>query len=262
MWPSRETASIVYDLANLGLIVGLVLGVVATGLIVWMGNRKEAYLKLDVTNANAVADTAKENAAKANERAAALEVQAASLDKEAQDAKLQQEKLKGQLETAKENAAKANERAAALEVRAASLDKEAQNAKLEQEKLKAQLSWRTLTPKMLEEVTSVISTTKSSVTLAYTANDPEALFLAIQISKAFENAKWDVRAESRTYATRIVFGVTIPGPVNNDVELVRKAFRAAGIPFSTTDVPSPDMAFTGPGETPVMVMIGSKPPPF
>lgn len=220
MWPSRETASLVYDWANLGLIVGLVIGVVATALMVWMGNLKEAYLKLDVGNANAVA------------------------------------------ETAKENAAKANERAATLEARAASLDKEAQHAKLEQERLKAQLSWRALTPKILEQLTSVLATSKSSVTLAYTANDPEALFLAIQISKAFENAKWDLRSESRTYASRILFGITIPGPVNKDVELVRKAFRETGIQFSITDVPPPDMTLATPGETPVMVMIGSKPPPF
>ena len=80
--------------------------------------------------------------------------------------------------------------------------------------------------------------------------------------KAFENAKWDLRAESRTYASRILFGITIPGPVNKDVELVRKAFVATGISFSTTDVPPPDMTIAGPGTTPVMVMIGSKPPPF
>jgi hypothetical protein len=44
MWPSAETASSLYDLANIGLIIGLVVGVVSTVLLVWMGNVKEGYL--------------------------------------------------------------------------------------------------------------------------------------------------------------------------------------------------------------------------
>lgn len=48
MWPSRETAAFVYDIANWGLIAGLVVGVVSTVLIVWMGNIKEEYLRRDL----------------------------------------------------------------------------------------------------------------------------------------------------------------------------------------------------------------------
>jgi hypothetical protein len=52
MWPSRETASLVSEVANWALIAGLVVGVVATVLIVWMGNVNEAYLKTDLSCAN------------------------------------------------------------------------------------------------------------------------------------------------------------------------------------------------------------------
>jgi hypothetical protein len=45
MWPSEELASRLYNLANVGLIVGLVLGVASTVLLVWMGNVKESYLR-------------------------------------------------------------------------------------------------------------------------------------------------------------------------------------------------------------------------
>ena len=59
MWPSEETASRLYSLANGGLIVGLVIGLISTVLIAWMGNIKEDYLK------RALADS-KEHTAEAN----------------------------------------------------------------------------------------------------------------------------------------------------------------------------------------------------
>jgi hypothetical protein len=47
MWPSLETASFVSTLANWALVASLGVGVVATLLIVWMGNVKEAYWDAD-----------------------------------------------------------------------------------------------------------------------------------------------------------------------------------------------------------------------
>lgn len=52
MWPSEATAALIYDIANIVLIVGLVIGAVATVLIVWMGNVKEGYLKREVASAH------------------------------------------------------------------------------------------------------------------------------------------------------------------------------------------------------------------
>lgn len=48
MWPSENLASRLYDLANFGLIASLVVGVISTGIVVWMGNVKEAYSRRDL----------------------------------------------------------------------------------------------------------------------------------------------------------------------------------------------------------------------
>lgn len=69
MWPSFETASSVYDWANIGLICALVAGVVSTVLIVWMGNVKEGYLRRDIATTEGRAANADQQAAEANQKA-------------------------------------------------------------------------------------------------------------------------------------------------------------------------------------------------
>jgi len=49
LWPSLDTASSIADKANVALIGSLVVGVVSTVLIVWMGNVKESHWELDRT---------------------------------------------------------------------------------------------------------------------------------------------------------------------------------------------------------------------
>ncbi len=91
MWPSAETASWLYDLANIGLIIGLVVGVVSTVLLVWMGNIKEEYLNRTIVKVNAdaaqslaAAKQAEANLAGANSRAE--EAKAASAEANARAA--------------------------------------------------------------------------------------------------------------------------------------------------------------------------------
>jgi hypothetical protein len=69
MWPSEELASRLYDLANTGLIAGLVIGVVSTIFLVWMGNAKESHLQKRLADTNAIAALANERAAEANQKA-------------------------------------------------------------------------------------------------------------------------------------------------------------------------------------------------
>jgi len=87
MWPSYEAASSIFDLENWFLIGALALGVISTGLVIWMGNVKEGYLRKDVSSAgerasiaDAQAATAGRDAAKANEAAAALQAQNIALE--------------------------------------------------------------------------------------------------------------------------------------------------------------------------------------
>jgi hypothetical protein len=48
MWLSHGTAAKLYDIANIFLIIGLVIGIVSTVFVVWMGNIKEEYLRRDL----------------------------------------------------------------------------------------------------------------------------------------------------------------------------------------------------------------------
>ena len=73
MWPSEKLASTLYDVANWGLIVGLVIGVVSTALLVWMGNVKEWYLKKNLATINGHVATLQTEAALQQERAAKAE---------------------------------------------------------------------------------------------------------------------------------------------------------------------------------------------
>jgi hypothetical protein len=50
MWPSFETASWLFDRANVVLIGAAAIGVVATILVVWMGNVKETYLQKELSD--------------------------------------------------------------------------------------------------------------------------------------------------------------------------------------------------------------------
>lgn len=52
MWPSEGTTEQLYSWGNIGLIIGLVIGVVSTVLVVWMGHNRDSYLeqKLATTN--------------------------------------------------------------------------------------------------------------------------------------------------------------------------------------------------------------------
>src|SRR6266478_4464256 len=64
----------------------------------------------------------------------------------------------------------------------AKLAHEAAAAKLETEKLKQVVAWRVIPPEAIAELEKVLSRKPGSVNLRYTDGDPEALFLAIQIS--------------------------------------------------------------------------------
>jgi hypothetical protein len=69
MWPSEAVAARAYDIANIALIAALVVGAIATVLVVWMGNVKEEYLKRDLAKVNNEAAQANVRAANADERA-------------------------------------------------------------------------------------------------------------------------------------------------------------------------------------------------
>jgi hypothetical protein len=212
MWPSFETAVWLYDAANIFLIGALAIGVIATVLVVWMGNVKEEHLRREIAETNARAEEAKAASAGANARAAELE-------------------------------------------------KEAANARLETERIKEAVAWRVIPPESISELEKVLAAKPGSVNLRYMDGDPEALFLAIQISQILSKAHWKVAPGAVKPDNAIVFGIGLPDVAGVDVQTLRVAFSAAKVPFSTNALPPAGVSFSiSTIEGAPILMIGSKKP--
>jgi hypothetical protein len=145
------------------------------------------------------------------------------------------------------------------------LEREANEARLKYLQLESVVTWRSLSKEQITKLESILSTKPSTLKFTYVANDPEALFFAIEISKSFTG--WRLLSGSRTYSGTLVMGLIIVGkPESDEVNFVRDAFRAAGIPFSTEPVNANAIEFGGmmPGEAEpnVEIIVGSKPRPL
>ncbi len=190
MWPSLKTASLLYDLANIGLIIGLVVGVISTVLVVWMGNVKEEYLNRELANSRertaslekqsgeskvaiskanadaaqslATAKQAEANLAGANARAEEARADAAKAYSRSDEAKAESAKSLVKATEAQKHLAESNERAAQANERAAQAKQKAAEASLALEKYKA--------PRVLshEEQQSMISTISKFAGQEYT----------------------------------------------------------------------------------------------
>jgi hypothetical protein len=214
MWPSFETAVRLYDVANICLIGALVIGVIATAFVVWMGNVKEEYLRRDLADTNARAEEAKAASSRANARAAELE-------------------------------------------------KEAANARLETERIKEAVAWRVIPPESGSKLEKVLSANPGSVNLRYMDGDPEALFLAIQISQILNKCNWKVAPGAVKPDNAIVFGIVLPDGHGVDAKTLRAAFSEAKVPFSTNPLPSAGVSFSiSTIQGAPTLMIGSKKPPL
>lgn len=185
-------------------------------------------------------------------------------DKRILEASTKGDEARAEAEKAKSEIASAQLEIASAKERAASLEKEAAQARAEQERLKQIVSWRVLSKEAGEKLVSLLAKNKALITLAYVGADPEVLGLAIQFSKIFEAAHWQVLSSAMTFSSQLVFEIRLPGPENETVQLLRSAFNQAGISFVTEDVPQPDMSFarSAPEKPAATVFIGSKRPPF
>ena len=137
MWPSPEVAAWLYDWANIGLIIGLVLGVVSTVLLVWMGNIKEEYLNLDL--------------ARSRERTASLEKQSdesrtaiAKADADAAASLAVAKQAEANLAGANSRAEEAKAISAQANARAAEANKTAEGERLARVKIEEKLAPRSI----------------------------------------------------------------------------------------------------------------------
>jgi hypothetical protein len=197
MWPSYETASSIYDKANIALVLGLVIGVLATALIVWMGNVKEEYLKLNVGAANAAAEKARADAANANEQAAGANERAANV-----------EKHNLELQTTLER-----ERSARL-------------------KLEAQIAPRSLATAQREALGKALSSAPKPLTVELMLlGDQEAGMYGEQILSALQDAKIQVKPFKVGVYTPPPYGIQITLQANSAKSLsIKNAFEKANVP--------------------------------
>jgi multidrug efflux pump subunit AcrA (membrane-fusion protein) len=209
MWPSVEAASWIYDIANTGLIIGLVLGVVCTVLVIWMGNIKEEHLNraladsrlrtasLEKQSAESRTDIAKANADAAQSLAAAKQAEAnlAGANSRAEEARAGAAKAYARSDEAKAESAKSFERAteaqrqlAESNERAARAEQKAAEAKLELEKFRAP---RVLSVKEQQLIISRISKFTGQEYLVTTFWDlKESLDFANQLHRTLLSAGW------------------------------------------------------------------------
>jgi hypothetical protein len=216
--------------ANWILVGALMIGVAATYAIVVSGNIKEANLKREL-----------------REKDDALEAYKLTVD--------------GKVADAKSEGIKAGATAGNALVRAAELEKEAAAARLETEKLKAVVAWRTFSESQGTELGRVLSGKPGSVNLRWMDGDPEALFLAIQVSHILENAHWKVAPGSLKPANGIMFGFVLPPVAGDDAQTLREAFTAAKLSFSAVPFSQQGASFNVsaiPGAP--FLMVGSRMP--
>jgi hypothetical protein len=160
-------------------------------------------------------------------------------------------------------AAALEKEAAVLGKEAAALRKEAANARLETERVKAHLAWRTLSVDAVQKLEAVLKEHPGSVNLRYADGDPEALFLAIQMSEILARTGWAVASGSIKFANAIAFEIRLPDADGIDAQTLRKAFSAAAIPFSTEPLPPAAVFFSvSTIDNAPTLTIGSKRPSF
>jgi hypothetical protein len=180
------------------------------------------------------------------------------------DRELHMAELTKEVEQSRVAIAIANAAAAKASERAAEFERDAEQARADQERFKQQAAWRELTPKIAAQMRDTLARQPRSAVLAYIANDPEAVYLAIQVSKVLTDAKWTTAGiQARTYAHNAIFGINVSGPNAVAVALLRGALSDAHL-ASNSDTLPPFDAVSGntSGPVDVEIMIGSKHPPL
>jgi len=150
---------------------------------------------------------------------------------------------------------------ATLHKQAGVFEKEAANARLETEKLKVVVAWRTLSASQVTEFEKALTVKPGAVNLRWTDGDPEALFLATQISQVLGKARWQVAPGSFKPANSMMFGIVLPPVSGEDATTLREALNAAKITYSAVPISQDGAAFnvsTIPGAP--FLMIGSRMP--
>lgn len=191
---SPHIAEIIFEWANIFLVIALFIGVVSTYLIFVTTNIKEDDLKSRLTLATNKAKDAFDSAATANTKAA----------------------------SAIENAGKAIERAAKLE-------KDAAEARLETEKLKKGFSWRALSEQQVLILRKTLAKKPIEFTMSWSSGDAEGAYFAQSIAQALVSSGLNLIAFSPMGMADSQLGLHINGSEAEEITTVADALKAAGL---------------------------------
>ena len=227
MWPPLTVATRVFDVSSVIFVLSLVIGLIATISIVWMGNVKEHHWD--------------EQRQQSQEKIAGLEAETA--------------KANAALAIAHADIAKANSEIADAKLRAAALEQETAEARLEQERLKGQLAWRRLTREQHDTIVAEIRlhATTGELNVDYPLGDTEAATFANEIVSTLKDAGITVGgANASVFMPSPPLGIILAQPGTERVaHPVAQALAAAHLSV-TVQIESPQLK----------LIIGSKPSLF
>jgi hypothetical protein len=207
------------------------------------------------------------NAAAEAERAKAAEAlkQLAGLTRDAMIAVQRTAELENQAAQAKREADTARLEAERLRTALLPAEQQLTDSKLALERIHNQLNWREISPEGERRLAGVLAGGSGRVTILWIDNDAEALNLAIVLSQAFVLTnrqagarQWILKGDPTFNSRALLRGLFVPGPDNDSVQSVRKAFDAAGLDYTTDDAPG----VARPADADVMIVVGTKPLPF
>ena len=253
MWPSPKVAAWLYDWSNIGLIIGLVLGVVSTVLLVWMGNIKEEYLNLELARSRErtaslekQSDESKTAIAKADADAAASLAVAKQAEANLAGANSRAEEAKAISAQANARAAEANERVLKAGKEVAKLQTEAAEARRSLAETEIRLSEVKIrqTPRNLRIPSDmVLSILKNAppgkAIILYQQADAESALFATGLRLRLGDAGWQILG-FKAIPSSIVYGAgnedihfvmkdLVNGLQSDSVQVLVKVFNAAAI---------------------------------
>lgn len=181
------------------------------------------------------------------------------------DTRLQE--IEGQeISTANTNAANAIERAASLEKEAAQarLEQEQLKSVVQWRQISGDSAKR-----LHEALDAISASSRGTVVFSYTQNNEEAEYFAYQIGMQFwdkngwPGSGWNLHLQARSSLALQSWGVRVTGPDNELTRAIRAALKAGGIEFSTDEHPGGFITYgymAQPSDT--VIFVGPRKPPF
>jgi hypothetical protein len=203
-----------------------------------------------VTAAQKDGDAARAAIARSREHGTALAVRAAGLEKDVADARERIADLEKQTASATATAEQAvNERT--------QLQAMLEHEKTSRAEFESQFSWRVLSDEQRSTLMQQLSGAAHAVAIEFPGGDQEAQFLSLQLTKVFQDAGWKVALRSNPSAP-LLFGLNVPGPANDVVNLVRQALAGIDMRPSELDAPATHTGEAARSTPECRIMVGGK----